>query len=83
MATPPPVVRFPMIALLRVIGLMVAALVIIWGFHFRGGLALSSDDKALIFNVHPVLLVIGLVLLNGEGNLYFINRNVAFQLSMF
>ncbi|KAJ6987947.1 hypothetical protein NC653_021017 [Populus alba x Populus x berolinensis] len=63
-----PVIRFPTITMMvRVIGVLVAAFVLIWTFHFRGGLALSSDNKSLIFNVHPVLLVIGLVLLNGEG----------------
>ncbi|CAK7326500.1 unnamed protein product [Dovyalis caffra] len=67
-----PEVRFPKITTLaRVIGMLVAAFVLIWTFHFRGGLALSSDDKSLIFNVHPVMLVIGLVLLNGEAMLAY------------
>lgn len=67
-----PVIRFPTITMMvRVIGVLVAAFVLIWTFHFRGGLALSSDNKSLIFNVHPVLLVIGLVLLNGEAMLAY------------
>ncbi|KAJ4825141.1 hypothetical protein Tsubulata_008677 [Turnera subulata] len=33
---------------------------------YRGGLALVSDNKDLIFNVQPVLMVIGLILMNGE-----------------
>ncbi|KAF5799862.1 putative ascorbate ferrireductase (transmembrane) [Helianthus annuus] len=49
-------------------GLFMAALVLIWNTRYRGGLAIISDDKTLIFNVHPVLMVIGLVLLNGEGS---------------
>lgn len=65
-------IRFPTITMMvRVIGVLVAAFVLIWTFHFRGGLALSSDNKSLIFNVHPVLLVIGLVLLNGEAMLSY------------
>ncbi|KAL9249936.1 Transmembrane ascorbate ferrireductase 2-like protein [Drosera capensis] len=64
MATP--VVRFPIYVLIRGIGITVAALVLIWTIHFRGGLALVSDNKDLIFNVHPVLMVISLLLLNGE-----------------
>ncbi|KAJ0909159.1 putative ascorbate ferrireductase (transmembrane) [Helianthus annuus] len=48
-------------------GLFMAALVLIWNTRYRGGLAIISDDKTLIFNVHPVLMVIGLVLLNGEA----------------
>ncbi|KAJ6689707.1 hypothetical protein OIU85_006061 [Salix viminalis] len=67
-----PVIRFPSITMLvRVIGVLVAAFVLIWTCHFRGGLALYSDNKSLIFNVHPVLLVIGLVLLNGEAMLAY------------
>lgn len=46
-----PVVRFPIILLVRVIGITVAALVLTWNLHYRGGLALISDNKALIFNV--------------------------------
>ncbi|KAL0424556.1 UNVERIFIED_CONTAM: putative transmembrane ascorbate ferrireductase 2 [Sesamum radiatum] len=62
-----PVVRFPIFLVVRIIGVAVAALVLIWNVHYRGGLALVSENKSLIFNVHPVLMVIGLVLLNGEG----------------
>ncbi|GJW21742.1 hypothetical protein Tco_0032364 [Tanacetum coccineum] len=61
-----PVVKFPLFMCVRVLGILVAALVLIWNIRFRGGLALISEDANLIFNVHPVLMVIGLVLLNGE-----------------
>ncbi|KAE8022125.1 hypothetical protein FH972_007955 [Carpinus fangiana] len=66
-----PVVRFPIILIIRVLGVMVAALVLTWNLHYRGGLALVSDDKDQIFNVHPVLMVIGLLLLNGEAMLAY------------
>ncbi|XP_059283334.1 transmembrane ascorbate ferrireductase 2 [Lycium ferocissimum] len=66
-----PVVRFPIILMVRVIGIAVAALVLTWTVHYRGGLALISDNKALIFNVHPVLMVISLILLNGEAMLAY------------
>lgn len=46
-----PVVRFPIFRAVRVIGVAVAALVLTWTIHFRGGLALISDNKDLIFNV--------------------------------
>jgi cytochrome b-561 len=46
-----PVVRFPIFLIIRVIGLMVATLVLTWTLHYRGGLALVSDNKDLIFNV--------------------------------
>ncbi|XP_074279317.1 transmembrane ascorbate ferrireductase 2-like [Silene latifolia] len=66
-----PVVRFPIYTVIRLIGITVALLVLTWNIHFRGGLALISDNKALIFNVHPVLMVISLVLLNGEAMLAY------------
>ncbi|GAA0149460.1 reductase [Lithospermum erythrorhizon] len=66
-----PVVRFPIYLVVRILGILVAALVLTWCVHYRGGLALFSDNKDLIFNVHPVLAVIGLVLLNGEAMLAY------------
>ncbi|KAL7141241.1 hypothetical protein ABFS83_08G040000 [Erythranthe nasuta] len=66
-----PVVRFPIFPAIRIIGIAVASLVLIWTVHYRGGLALISDNKDLIFNVHPVLMVISLVLLNGEAMLAY------------
>ncbi|KAJ6766424.1 CYTOCHROME B561-RELATED [Salix purpurea] len=67
-----PVIKFPtLMMLVRLMGVTVAALVLTWTIHYRGGLALLSDNKDLIFNVHPVLMVIGLVLLNGEGMLAY------------
>ncbi|XP_056170160.1 transmembrane ascorbate ferrireductase 2-like [Syzygium oleosum] len=62
-----PVAGFSIIPIIRVIGVTVTALVLIWAVRYRGGLALVSDRKDLIFNVHPVLMVFGLILLNGEG----------------
>ncbi|XP_030452224.1 transmembrane ascorbate ferrireductase 2-like isoform X1 [Syzygium oleosum] len=62
-----PVVRFPIVRIIRAMGVTIISLVLIWAVHFRGGLALVSDDKDLIFNVHPVLMVTGLILLNGEA----------------
>ncbi|GMH27184.1 hypothetical protein Nepgr_029027 [Nepenthes gracilis] len=64
-----PVVRFPIFMVIRLLGITVAALILIWTLHYRGGLALISDNKDLIFNVHPLLMVISLVLLNGEAML--------------
>ncbi|XP_047317525.1 transmembrane ascorbate ferrireductase 2-like [Impatiens glandulifera] len=66
-----PAVDFPIVFVVRVIGTIVTALVLIWTVHFRGGLALVSDNKDLIFNVHPVLMVFGLVILNGEAILAY------------
>ncbi|KAH6791291.1 cytochrome B561-1 [Perilla frutescens var. hirtella] len=66
-----PVVRFPIFPVVRIIGVAVVLLVLTWTVHYRGGLALISENKDLIFNVHPVLMVISLVLLNGEAMLAY------------
>ncbi|XP_010435776.1 PREDICTED: probable transmembrane ascorbate ferrireductase 2 isoform X2 [Camelina sativa] len=58
---------FPIFLVVRVLGFIIAALVLTWTVHYRGGLALSSDNKDHIFNVHPVMMVIGLILFNGEA----------------
>nr|KAJ0222180.1 hypothetical protein LSAT_V11C200099830 [Lactuca sativa] len=44
-----------------------AVMVLVWNIHFRGGLAWESSNKNLIFNVHPVLMLIGLVIMGGEA----------------
>ncbi|KAG2307485.1 hypothetical protein Bca4012_083498 [Brassica carinata] len=62
---------FPIFLVVRVLGFIIAVLVLTWTVHYRGGLALSSDNKDLIFNVHPVLMVIGLILFNGEAMLAY------------
>ncbi|KAJ4833251.1 hypothetical protein Tsubulata_005084 [Turnera subulata] len=66
-----PVIKFPIMFVVRFLGLIVATLVLIWTVSYRGGLALVSDNKDLIFNVHPVLMVIGLILMNGEAMLAY------------
>ncbi|KAJ6807332.1 putative transmembrane ascorbate ferrireductase 2 [Iris pallida] len=66
-----PVVRFPILLLIRLVGVALAAMVVTWALHFRGGVSLFSDNKDLIFNVHPVLMVIGFILLNGEAMLAY------------
>jgi len=68
-----PVVRFPVFGLVRLLGLAAAAGILFWAVHYRGGMALSTDEesKLPIFNVHPVLMLIGLVTLNGEALLAY------------
>ncbi|KAL6127729.1 hypothetical protein ACLB2K_071092 [Fragaria x ananassa] len=50
-------------------GLGVAALVLVlvWSIHFRGGFAWEATNKNLIFNLHPFLMVLGLIILGGEA----------------
>ncbi|KAL1319348.1 hypothetical protein HN51_071638 [Arachis hypogaea] len=49
--------------------LAVAAIVMVlfWNIHFRGGLAWEATNKNLIFNIHPVLMLIGLIIMGGEA----------------
>ncbi|XAR65129.1 Ascorbate ferrireductase (transmembrane) [Bertholletia excelsa] len=45
----------------------IATLVLVWLLHFREGLAFRSDNKFKIFNLHPLLTVIGFLLFAGEA----------------
>ncbi|KAJ0043869.1 hypothetical protein Pint_17437 [Pistacia integerrima] len=49
---------------LAVIG---AVFVLVWVLHFRGGIAWEATNKSLIFNLHPVLMLIGLIIIGGEA----------------
>ncbi|KAL6911726.1 hypothetical protein ACP4OV_000531 [Aristida adscensionis] len=44
-----------------------AAMVLVWCIQFRGGLAFEATNKNLIFNVHPVLMLIGYIILGSEA----------------
>ncbi|KAL6629399.1 hypothetical protein ACP70R_029164 [Stipagrostis hirtigluma subsp. patula] len=55
----------------HVLAVAATVLVLLWCVHFRGGVALSSHNKQLIFNLHPVLMVLGLVVLAGEATLSY------------
>ncbi|KAJ3680359.1 hypothetical protein LUZ60_016637 [Juncus effusus] len=51
----------------HVLAVAAAVLVLVWCVSFRGGLALNSDNKNLIFNLHPVLMLIGYIILGSEA----------------
>ncbi|KAL3834439.1 hypothetical protein ACJIZ3_009175 [Penstemon smallii] len=51
----------------HVLGIVAAILVLIWNISFRGGLAWEATNKNLIFNLHPVLMLIGLIIIGGEA----------------
>lgn len=53
--------------LTEAVGVLLIVLVGIWVFHFRGGLAWTSNP-GLEFNWHPLLMTIGLVFLYANGN---------------
>jgi cytochrome b-561 len=51
----------------HVLAVASAVLVLVWCIHFRGGLAFDSSNKNLIFNLHPVLMLIGYIVLGSEA----------------
>ncbi|XP_019200384.1 PREDICTED: transmembrane ascorbate ferrireductase 1 [Ipomoea nil] len=57
----------PFSCVAHAIALVLAVLVLVWNIHFRGGLAWEDTNKNLIFNLHPVLMLIGFVILGGEA----------------
>eukprot|EP00246_Nothoceros_aenigmaticus_P005070 TRINITY_DN168_c0_g1_i1.p1 TRINITY_DN168_c0_g1~~TRINITY_DN168_c0_g1_i1.p1 ORF type:complete len:235 (+),score=29.47 TRINITY_DN168_c0_g1_i1:58-762(+) len=55
----------------HVLGLAAIVLVLVWSIHFRGGLAWSSSDKNLIFNLHPPLMIGGFLFVSSEAILIY------------
>ncbi|KAH7690668.1 Ascorbate ferrireductase (transmembrane) protein [Dioscorea alata] len=51
----------------HVLEVVAAVLVLVWNIYFRGGLAWDSTNKSLIFNLHPVVMVIGFLILGSEA----------------
>ncbi|CAI9785534.1 unnamed protein product [Fraxinus pennsylvanica] len=58
---------FPVSMFAHLLAIAVTILVLVWLLHFREGLAFKSDNKQKIFNVHPLLMVIGFVLTSGQA----------------
>ncbi|OIW08020.1 hypothetical protein TanjilG_20121 [Lupinus angustifolius] len=58
---------FPFTFVVHFVGIVAIVLVLFWNIHFRGGLAWESSNKNLIFNIHPVLMIIGLIIFGGEA----------------
>ncbi|KAE8672347.1 Transmembrane ascorbate ferrireductase 1 [Hibiscus syriacus] len=51
----------------HVLAIAGAVMVLVWNIHFRGGLAWESSNKNLIFNIHPVLMLIGFIIIGGQA----------------
>ncbi|CAH8384448.1 unnamed protein product [Eruca vesicaria subsp. sativa] len=49
------------------LALIAAIMVLVWNISYRGGLAWEAENKNLIFNLHPVLMLIGFIILGGEA----------------
>ncbi|GJM85663.1 hypothetical protein PR202_ga02135 [Eleusine coracana subsp. coracana] len=48
------------------LAVVAAVMVLVWCIQFRGGLAFEDTNKNLIFNLHPVLMLIGYIILGSE-----------------
>ncbi|KAF8021180.1 hypothetical protein BT93_G1570 [Corymbia citriodora subsp. variegata] len=57
----------PATVLAHLLAIAVATLVLVWLLKFQDGVALSSHNKQKIFNMHPLLMVIGFILVGGEA----------------
>ncbi|XP_030468108.1 probable ascorbate-specific transmembrane electron transporter 1 [Syzygium oleosum] len=57
----------PATVLAHLLVIAVATLVLVWLLKFQDGVALSSHNKQKIFNLHPLLMVIGFILVGGEA----------------
>jgi cytochrome b-561 len=57
----------PLSFVVHFLAIAAAILVLVWTIYFRGGFAWESTNKNLIFNLHPVLLLIGLIIIGGEA----------------
>ncbi|GAA0178145.1 reductase [Lithospermum erythrorhizon] len=57
----------PVIMFAHLLAIVLTILVFVWVFHFREGLAFRSKNKFKIFNIHPLLMVVGFVLMVGEA----------------
>ncbi|KAL9274666.1 Transmembrane ascorbate ferrireductase 1-like protein [Drosera capensis] len=44
-----------------------AVMLLVWCFCFRGGFAFSSSNKELIFNLHPLLMLLGFIISEGQS----------------
>ncbi|KAI4302118.1 hypothetical protein MLD38_037904 [Melastoma candidum] len=57
----------PVSVLAHLLALAITSLLLAWLLHFRGGLSFDSINKQKIFNLHPLFMVIGFILMGGEA----------------
>ncbi|XP_074585238.1 putative ascorbate-specific transmembrane electron transporter 1 [Curcuma longa] len=71
MAVFPGVKAAPLAYAAHVLAVLAAAAVLVWCIHFLGGLAFEASNKSLIFNIHPVLMLIGFIIIGSEAILSY------------
>nr|DAD47427.1 TPA_asm: hypothetical protein HUJ06_017364 [Nelumbo nucifera] len=57
----------PLTFVCHLLAIAATVMVLVWCIHFRGGLAFKATNKSLIFNIHPVVMLIGFIILGGEA----------------
>lgn len=57
----------PVTFVAHALAVIAAIMVLVWSISYRGGLAWEAKNKNLIFNLHPVLMLIGFIILGGEA----------------
>ncbi|XP_059451754.1 transmembrane ascorbate ferrireductase 1-like [Corylus avellana] len=61
------VAALPFTFVVHALGIFLLVLVLVWTIDFRGGFAWEATNKSLIFNIHPLLMLIGLIVIGGEA----------------
>ncbi|KAJ3672868.1 hypothetical protein LUZ60_006242 [Juncus effusus] len=51
----------------HILAIVVFILILVWTVHFEGGANIYSEDPALVFNVHPLVMCLGFILVIGEA----------------
>ncbi|MCD9561323.1 hypothetical protein HAX54_020380 [Datura stramonium] len=51
----------------HIFGVIAMILMLVWLLHYREGVDLDSYDPNKIFNVHPLLMFLGVIFLSGEA----------------
>ncbi|WCJ33668.1 Cytochrome b561/ferric reductase transmembrane protein family [Euphorbia peplus] len=57
----------PVTMLAHLLAISITILVLVWLLHFDEGFAFKSLDKVKILNVHTFLMVVGFIVIAGEG----------------
>ncbi|XP_050275627.1 probable ascorbate-specific transmembrane electron transporter 1 [Quercus robur] len=57
----------PFVIFAQLITIAVITLVLVWLLHFQKGFSFKSDERSKLFNLHPFLMVIGLIVIGGQA----------------
>ncbi|KAL3502114.1 hypothetical protein ACH5RR_036563 [Cinchona calisaya] len=57
----------PITVFAHLLFIAVTILVLVWLIKFREGLSFTSDNKLKLFNLHPMFMIIGFVLISGQA----------------